>query len=69
MSKLPVRGGEQVVEALIRIGFVVIRQRGSHVILSRGSALVVVPVHRGRDLPIGTLKQIMKAGGLKMEDL
>lgn len=69
MSKLPVRGGEQVVEALIRIGFAVIRQRGSHVILSRGSALVVVPVHRGRDLPIGTLKQIMKAGGLKMEDL
>ena len=69
MSKTPVRGGEEVVVALVRAGFVRVRQKGSHVILVRDEITVVVPTHAGKDLPIGTLKKIMKIGRLSVEDL
>ena len=68
MSKTPVRGGEEVVAALIHHGFVVMRQKGSHVILIREHITVVVPVHSNRDLPVGTLKQIMKITCLSAQD-
>ena len=35
MTKLPVVSGKQVIKALRKIGFVVMRQRGSHVLLRR----------------------------------
>jgi predicted RNA binding protein YcfA (HicA-like mRNA interferase family) len=54
--------GQEVIRALERLGFVQIRQRGSHVILKRqtpvGEAGCVVPLHR--ELAIGTLAGILK---------
>src|SRR5580658_7962670 len=54
---------------LLRVGFVVNRQRGSHIILRRGSpyARVVVPDHK-RVRP-GTLRQIPTEAGLTVERL
>jgi predicted RNA binding protein YcfA (HicA-like mRNA interferase family) len=50
------------VEAILRqYGFTLISQRGSHR-KSRNSERqlqVIVPYHKGRDLPIGTLRNIM----------
>ncbi|MCY7389675.1 MAG: type II toxin-antitoxin system HicA family toxin [Burkholderiales bacterium] len=37
MPSLPVVSGTDAVRALERIGFVVARQRGSHIVLRRGS--------------------------------
>lgn len=69
MPKLPVVSGAEVVRALQRAGFVVDRQRGSHVTLwhpgQRRSA--TVPVHPG-DLPPGTLRSILRQAGLSVED-
>ena len=36
MSKLPVVSGADVVRALEKVGFVVYRQRGSHITVSQG---------------------------------
>jgi predicted RNA binding protein YcfA (HicA-like mRNA interferase family) len=46
MAKLPCVSGARVVKALERLGFVKRRQRGSHVVLRRGSSVCVVPLHR-----------------------
>jgi len=50
MTKLPVVSGKQVIKALRKIGFVVMRQRGSHVLLRRVSAgriiKLTVPLHK-----------------------
>jgi len=35
MSKLPVVSGKQTIKALRKSGFVVMRQRGSHIILKK----------------------------------
>lgn len=58
MPKLPVVSGADVVRALERLGFAVARQRGSHIVMRRGSAGCVVPNHR--ELKIGTLVFLQK---------
>ena len=45
--------GAEVVRALEKLGFISVRQKGSHVVLRRGSSGCVVPLHR--EIKIGTL--------------
>jgi predicted RNA binding protein YcfA (HicA-like mRNA interferase family) len=47
------------------------RITGSHYIYVKRSVnpILSIPVHGNRDLPIGTLKSIMKDAGLREEDL
>lgn len=66
MPKLPRVSGAEVVKALGRLGFVVARQRGSHVVLRRGSSGCVVPNHR--ELKTGTLAGVLKQAGVAVED-
>lgn len=69
MTPLPVVKGAECVNALQRAGFVVKRQKGSHVILRRDDpyARVVVPSHR-KPLKPGTLRQIIRDAGLTVEE-
>lgn len=53
MPKLPRVSGAEVVRALQKLGFAVARQRGSHIVMRRGSSGCVVPNHR--ELKTGTL--------------
>jgi predicted RNA binding protein YcfA (HicA-like mRNA interferase family) len=63
----PVLSGNQVIRALQRLGFVVIRQNGSHVILRKGFQGCVVPNHR--EIKIGTLAGLLKQAGVSVEEL
>jgi len=68
---LPAVSGPKLVRALVRAGFVVLRQRGSHVSLEKktrdGNWRTVVPLHR--ELRPGTLGDILKQSGLSKDDL
>lgn len=66
MPSLPHVSGTEVVRALQRIGFVIARQRGSHIVLRRGSVGCVVPNHR--ELKVGTLSGVLKQAGLTAEE-
>jgi len=66
MPKLPVVSGADVVRALERLGFVVARQRGSHIVLRRGSIGCVVPNHR--ELKVGTLSGVLKQAGVSVDE-
>lgn len=59
--------GKQVIRALERNGFKVIRISGSHHILSNGQRKVTVPVHGATDVKIGTLKSIEKQAGVRLK--
>ena len=70
MTKLPSDlSGQDFIKALQRLGFVVQRQRGSHIILRRQSpyARVVVPNHKA--LRIGTLRAILHEAKISWEEL
>ncbi len=66
MGKLPRVSGAEVVRTLESLGFVVARQRGSHIVMRRGAVGCVVPNHR--ELKIGTLIGILKQAGVTGEE-
>ena len=57
MPKLPILSGEELIQLLKKAGFEVVRQKGSHVSLHKGSFKTVVPVHP--ELAKGTLLSIL----------
>ncbi|OGH64807.1 MAG: hypothetical protein A2821_01515 [Candidatus Magasanikbacteria bacterium RIFCSPHIGHO2_01_FULL_41_23] len=62
--------GDIVIRKLERIGYYIVRQKGSHVRLLHNNSLnfppVSVPLHK--ELRIGTLKQIIKRANLTVEE-
>jgi predicted RNA binding protein YcfA (HicA-like mRNA interferase family) len=60
MARLPRLRGRQVIAALRRGGFAVIRIRGSHHFLRHADGrATVVPVHAGETIGPGLLNQIL----------
>lgn len=66
MPKLPHVSGAAAVKALERLGFVKVRQSGSHVIMRRGSKACVVPMHG--EIKVGTLAGVLRQADLAPED-
>ena len=58
--------GAQAARALQRLGFVVQRQTGSHLILRRETRTVVVPQHK--PIKPGTLKGVIEQAGLTVQE-
>lgn len=66
MPKLPVLSGQDIIKALERLGFEAIRQRGSHVVMRRGSQGTVVPLHK--EVKTGTLAGIIRQAELSHDE-
>jgi predicted RNA binding protein YcfA (HicA-like mRNA interferase family) len=66
MPSLPHLSGADVVGVLERLGFVVVRQRGSHIVLRRGTSGCVVPNHR--EVKLGTLAGVLKQAGVPADE-
>ena len=66
MPKLPHLSGAEIVRVLESLGFTVARQRGSHIVLRRGSSGCVVPNHR--EVKVGTLSGVLKQAGVSSEE-
>lgn len=71
MPKLPAITGDQLIKALLQVGFLQIRRESSHVSLwrERDNQHITVPVHRGKTLGKGLLSRILKDIGLPADDL
>jgi len=69
MSRLPRLTGTEVVRALQKAGFEIIRQRGSHIYMRHGDGrATVVPVHKGEDLGSGILSKILRDAELSRQE-
>jgi predicted RNA binding protein YcfA (HicA-like mRNA interferase family) len=68
MSKLPIISGAECVKALEQIGFVVTRQRGSHIILVREEPRTTVSVPNHDELDRGTLRAIIRQVDLTVDE-
>lgn len=70
MTKVPSLGYEQVLRALQRDGWVVVRQRGSHIRLQKHLAQetlkLTIPAHR--PIKRSTLAHVLKQARLAIED-
>ena len=66
MPKLPRVSGAEVVRALERLGFVKVRQSGSHVVMRRESKGCVVPMHV--EVKVGTLAGVLRQAEVATEE-
>ena len=71
MPRLPRVSGRKLVKALRKAGFRLSHVRGSHHYLRHpeDDRLVTIPVHGNRDLPVGTLRAILRQSSLTTEEL
>ncbi len=61
MSKLPSLTGKEIISTLKKAGFVVERQKGSHVFMKHSDGrATVVPVHSGETIGPGLLSKILR---------
>lgn len=65
--RYPRVSGSELASALQKLGFVAVRQKGSHAMLKRGSVACIAPMHR--ELKTGTLAGILKQAGVSLDDL
>ena len=68
LSRLPAR---KVIKKLKKAGFAETHQRGSHLYLKSedGTKVVTVPLHGSKDIPVGTLYNIVvRQAGLSIEE-
>lgn len=69
MPDLPNCTGKEAVRALERLGYESVRQSGSHVRLKHpGRTSLTVPVHHGKDLAKGTLREIISKSGFGVDE-
>lgn len=63
--------GKKLCKILEKSGWILTRIKGSHHIYTREDipTIIVIPVHGNKDLPIGTLKGILKDAGLTEDDI
>jgi predicted RNA binding protein YcfA (HicA-like mRNA interferase family) len=70
MAKLRRVSAKETIAALERLGFVQVRQRGSHVVMkkqgSQGDIGCVVPMHN--ELAIGTLLNVLKLAQVTLDE-
>ncbi len=60
---------DKVIKALKRLGFEVIRQKGSHIFLQHPDGrTTVVPVHPGEDIGRGLLRKIIRDVNITREE-
>lgn len=70
MSGTPVVNARKLIQVLRRLGFIEVRSRGSHHRFEHPDGRkTVVPVHKGRDIPRGLLRQIVTIDvGIEMSE-
>lgn len=70
MPKLPLITPQKVISILEKKGFILERSRGSHQIYRNPETrkMVVIPYHK-KDLPKGTLLEILKQVGISKEEI
>ena len=70
MSRHPSISGKELVTALRRAGFALVRVRGSHHRLEHADGRkTVVPVHAGETIGPGLLGKILRDCGMTRDDL
>jgi predicted RNA binding protein YcfA (HicA-like mRNA interferase family) len=69
LPSVPTVNGRDVVRALEKAGYRVVRQSGSHVVMRSpdGSRSVPVPTHGTRDLGPGLTRAIIRQAGFTVE--
>lgn len=66
--RLPAYTGKDLLKILQEFGFVIVRQKGSHVFLAHEDGrMTLIPLHKGEDVGRGLLRSIIRQTGIPLE--
>ena len=68
MADLPTLSGREVVRVFARAGWQMVRQRGSHMILIKPGHMATLSVPDHREIAKGTLRSLIRASGLTVDE-
>jgi len=70
MAKLPNITGSELITALQKIGFEIVRQKGSHIRLKHAdNRVVTIPIHARKTIGKGLLLKILRDADLTKDEL
>jgi mRNA interferase HicA len=59
---------KEIERRLLKMGYSIVRQKGSHVIFSDGKNTFPVPDHGSKDISPGVEKQVLKILGMSVDE-
>lgn len=68
MSRVPVLRPRAVVKAFEKLGWEVVRQRGSHIILTKEGHIATLSVPNHSEVARGTLRSLIARAGITVEE-
>jgi len=68
MPPLPVITGREAVNVFLRTGWVLARQKGSHMILIKSGELITLSVPDHKTLDRGTLRSLIRKAGMTVDE-
>ena len=68
MPSLPLLSGREVARLFENLGWEVVRQRGSHIILVKDGQRATLSVPDHKEVGRGTLRSLIRAAGLTVEE-
>ena len=68
MTALPVVSGAEAVRRFERVGWTVVRRKGSHVMMSHPSVRATLSVPQHRELDRGLLRALIRAADISVEE-
>ncbi len=67
MPPVPILKPKEVVETFEKLGWVVARQRGSHIILTKKDNIATLSVPNHSEVARGTLRSLISKAGISVE--
>ena len=68
MATLPTLSGREVVKAFAQVGWQMVRQRGSHMVLVKEGHIATLSVPDHREVAKGTLRSLIRSSSLTAEE-
>lgn len=68
MPTLPVKSGREVVKAFESLGWSLARQSGSHMVLVKEEEIATLSVPNHKEVAVGTLRGLIRAANLTVEE-
>ena len=68
MPPLPVLSGREVVSAFTSLGRRVVRQAGSHIIMTKDNTIVTLSIPPHQEVARGTLRSLIRSANLTVDE-
>jgi predicted RNA binding protein YcfA (HicA-like mRNA interferase family) len=68
MPALPILSGRKVVRAFEKLGWQVVRQRGSHIVMVRDGEITTLSIPDHKEVAKGALRSLIRSAGITVDE-